>query len=42
MKAGVDLTAAFGGQPSPASPGGQIDAGSVTLHPAFMSFMSSW
>jgi len=41
MKASVDLTAASGGlswvPTSPAEPGSQIDAGSVTLHPAFMS-----
>jgi hypothetical protein len=41
MKAGVDLTAAFGGLTSPAEPGSQIDAGSVTLHPSFMSYMAS-
>ena len=30
------------GLTSPAEPGSQIDAGSVTLHPSFMSFMTSW
>jgi hypothetical protein len=27
---------------SPAEPGSRIDAGLVTLHPDFMSYMPSW